>query len=42
VAVDGRYVEVLERVARSCPAHGTLTHAAQVVVTIESPAAAAA
>lgn len=35
VGLDGPYVEVLERVARSCPAHGTLTHPAQVVVTIE-------
>ena len=36
------YVELLERVARSCPAHGTLAHAAQVLVTIESPAEVAA
>ena len=42
VALDSRYAEVLERVARSCPAHGTLTHAAQVEVTIENPAEAAA
>jgi uncharacterized OsmC-like protein len=35
VALEGPYAEVLERVARSCPAHGTLTHPAQVVVTIE-------
>ena len=35
-------VEVLERVARSCPAHGTLTHAADVVVAIDVAAAAAA
>jgi putative redox protein len=31
------YAELLERVARSCPAHGTLAHEAQVLVTIESP-----
>ena len=37
-ALDDRYADVLERVARSCPAHGTLTHAAQVVVTIKSQA----
>ena len=36
------YAELLERVARSCPAHGTLTTAAQVLVSIEAPAAAAA
>lgn len=35
-------VEVLERVARSCPAHATLTHAADVIVAIEAAAAAAA
>ena len=42
VAVRGPHAEMLERVVRSCPAHGTLTHAAEVAVTIESPAAAAA
>ena len=36
------YVELVERVARSCPAHGTLTHAAQVLVTVEPTVAAAA
>ena len=36
------YAELLERVARSCPAHGTLTNAAQVRVTVETAAAAAA
>jgi uncharacterized OsmC-like protein len=36
------HAELLERVARSCPAHGTLTHGAQVLVTIEAPAAVAA
>ena len=35
-------VEILERVARSCPAHGTLTHAAEVIVAIEAAPAAAA
>ena len=35
-------LEVLERVARSCPAHGTLTHAAELVVVIDATAAAAA
>ena len=34
--------EPLERVVRSCPAHGTLTHAAKVLITIEPEAAAAA
>ena len=41
-ALDGPQAAVLERVARSCPAHGTLAHAAEVAVTIESSAAAAA
>lgn len=41
-AVPPGYIELLDRVARSCPAHGTLTHAAQVLVTIETAAAAAA
>lgn len=41
-AVPPAYAELIERVARSCPAHATLTHAAQVLVMIESPAAAAA
>ena len=36
------YTELIERVARSCPAHGTLTNAAQVLVTVDVPAAAAA
>ena len=35
------YGEMLERVARSCPAHGTLTHAAHVKVTIDTLAAVA-
>jgi uncharacterized OsmC-like protein len=41
-SLPGQYVELVERVARSCPAHGTLTHVAQVLVTIETAAAAAA
>jgi uncharacterized OsmC-like protein len=41
-AVPPAYREMMERVVRSCPAHGTLTHGAQVLVTIESPAAVAA
>jgi uncharacterized OsmC-like protein len=36
------HVELLERVARSCPAHGTLAHGAQVMVTIDTPVEAAA
>jgi len=36
------YVGLLERVARNCPAHGTLTHRSQILVTIETPTAAAA
>ena len=36
------YIDLLERVARSCPAHGTLTRAAQVLVTIETAATSAA
>jgi putative redox protein len=41
-ALPPAHAELLERVARSCPAHGTLTHPAQVLLTIESPAEAAA
>jgi uncharacterized OsmC-like protein len=41
-ALPPAYAELVERVARSCPAHGTLTNAAQVLVTIEMPRAAAA
>jgi uncharacterized OsmC-like protein len=40
--LPGATIDVLQRVARSCPAHGTLTHAADVVVSIEAAAAAAA
>lgn len=38
-ALPPQYAEMLERVARSCPAHNTLTHGAEVEVTIETPAA---
>jgi uncharacterized OsmC-like protein len=31
------YAAMLERVARSCPAHGTLAHGAEVTVLIETP-----
>jgi len=31
------YAEMLERVVRSCPAHNTLEHGAEVIVHIESP-----
>ena len=30
-----RYVEMVERVARSCPAHNTLAHGASVAVSVE-------
>lgn len=36
------YVPLLERVAQSCPAHATLTHAADVLVSVETTTAAAA
>ena len=36
------YVGLLERVPRNCPAYETLTHRSQVLVTIETPTAAAA
>lgn len=32
------YAQMLERVARSCPAHNTLAHGAEIVVEIEQPA----
>lgn len=34
-----REAALLERVARSCPAHGTLSHGAEITVGIEVPAA---
>lgn len=42
VALPPQYAELIERVARSCPAHNTLVHGAEVAVAIETPAAAAA
>lgn len=33
-----RDLEILERVARSCPAHATLAHGAEIAVGIEQPA----
>lgn len=36
-----QYAKALEQVARSCPAHNTLTHGAQVSVDIETGVAAA-
>jgi len=36
------YAELVERVARSRPVHGTLTNSAQVLVSIETPDAVAA
>jgi uncharacterized OsmC-like protein len=36
-ALPPQYAELLERVARSCPAHNTLTHGAEVAVHIEVP-----
>jgi putative redox protein len=41
-ALPAPTIALLERVAQSCPAHGTLTHASQVIVTIDAQAAAAA
>jgi hypothetical protein len=31
-----QYAEVIERVARSCPAHNTLAHGADLTVSIET------
>jgi len=36
-----KYAEVLERVARSCPAHNTLAHGAEIVVDVQQPAVVA-
>jgi uncharacterized OsmC-like protein len=41
-ALPAAYAELVERVARSCPAHGTLTNAAQVLVRVETPEAVVA
>lgn len=35
-AVPEQYREMLERVARSCPAHGTLAHGAEIAVQIDA------
>ncbi len=40
--VPAEYESILERVARSCPAHHTLVEGAEVAVRIEQPAEAAA
>ncbi len=40
-ALPANYSAMLERVARSCPAHNTLTHGAEVDVNIEQPAGVA-
>jgi len=37
-ALPEPHASMLERVARSCPAHGTLVHGAEVTVRIESQA----
>ena len=36
--IPPQYAQLLERVARSCPAHNTLTQGAEVAVEIEHPA----
>ena len=38
--IPAEHVAMLERVARSCPAHGTLTHAAEVLVQLQIGATA--
>ncbi len=38
--IPPEYSELLERVARSCPAHNTLVHGSEVAVKIEAGAAA--
>jgi uncharacterized OsmC-like protein len=38
--VPSVYAELLERVARSCPAHNTLVHSSDVRVSVEAPARA--
>jgi uncharacterized OsmC-like protein len=40
-AVPEDTLAILQRVAQSCPAHGTLTHAAEVVVTFDAAVEAA-
>lgn len=41
-ALPPQYADMLERVARSCPAHNTLVHGAEVDVRIEVPSVAIA
>ena len=36
-ALPPQYAQLLERVARSCPAHNTLAHGAEIAVDIEVP-----
>jgi putative redox protein len=36
-ALPSPYAQLLERVARSCPAHNTLAHGAEIAVEIEVP-----
>ena len=40
--LPAHHLEMLERVARSCPAHGTLVHGADVDVRLEVPSAVGA
>ncbi len=35
--LPAHYAKLLDRVARSCPAHSTLAHGAEIGVTIEQP-----
>ena len=37
-ALPAQYAQLLERVARSCPAHNTLVSGAEVAVQVETPA----
>jgi uncharacterized OsmC-like protein len=39
-ALPAQYAQMLERVARSCPAHNTLVHGSEVAVEIEAPVVA--
>jgi hypothetical protein len=40
--IPAQYAEMLERVAKSCPAHNTLVHGSDVAVRIDQEARAAA
>jgi putative redox protein len=40
--LPAHHMELLERVARSCPAHGTFVHGAEVDVRLEVPSAVGA